>query len=797
MLVPRSLRARLLVAFLTVALVPLGALGWLNYHAIRDALIANADATLLSAAGMTAERLDAFINSNLDFVRTQAQNPSLAENLDNMADARARAAARAALVGLGRADPVNISSLALLDVRGNVLVDTHGEDVGVDASAEDYFVQPMATGFPFASPVRFSSGRTGDAGLYFAAPVRDDRGTVRGVLRVRYNAAILQQIIAQASGLAGVQSAATLIDDQLVRLADGEVVNRLFSTVVPLSRDRITALQRARRLDPRAPVQSTNLADLAAGVPRVDRSPFFVFRDENASGGAELRQAAAIRMSTRPWLVVFSQPQDVALAPVNRLFRNFLLLALLFATLVSTGAFFAARRLTIPLAGLTTQVARFTGGDLTARVPVPSGDEIGLLSTAFNEMAGTVEKLVLNLEERTRELEADMAARRRLEEQLVQAQKMEAVGRLAGGIAHDFNNLLTAILANADLAQSGFAPGDVRREEISAIKDAAERAAGLTRQLLAFARKQRIQPTIVDLNALLLNLDRLLRRLIAEDIELVTVPHAGLWLVRVDPTQFEQVIVNLAVNARDAMPRGGRLAIECENVTCPLPHAGPADSDIPPGDYVQLTISDTGSGMSEETLTHIFEPFFTTKDVGQGSGLGLATVYGVVTQAGGYVTAASAPGRGSNFRILLPRASGQLPAATGTTQPPVVRGGRETILLVEDEPLVREVAVRTLRNQGYQVLPAINGSEALAISTSHNEPIHLLLTDVVMPLMNGRELAERVRRQRPEIPVMFMSGYSDDWQQADGPQSRSGFLPKPFSPSELAVRVRVLLDDSR
>jgi len=387
----------------------------------------------------------------------------------------------------------------------------------------------------------------------------------------------------------------------------------------------------------------------------------------------------------------------------------------------------------------------------------------------------------------------DVTEQRHLEEQFRQSQKMEAVGQLAGGIAHDFNNLLTAILGNTQLLLRELPPGDSKRGDVEEIRKASERAASLTRQLLAYSRRQMLQPEVLDLNVVVAEMDKMLRRLIGEHIALVAVATPDLGRVRADPNQIEQVIVNLAVNARDAMPDGGKLTIETANVdlddTFAQAHLGSV-----PGSYALLAVTDTGAGMDASVRAHLFEPFFTTKEVGKGTGLGLATVYGIVKQSGGYISVYSEPGRGTSFKIYLPRI--ETPAATppGPQKGGAARGS-ETVLVVEDEPAVLTLSRRALEAQGYVVLAASDPVAALRVVERHGGTIHLLLTDVVMPGFSGRELADRLTAQRPGIRVLFMSGYPGDAVVQHGTlPSGSAFLQKPFSPDGLARKVRDVLD---
>ncbi|MGA2384572.1 MAG: ATP-binding protein [Gemmatimonadales bacterium] len=387
----------------------------------------------------------------------------------------------------------------------------------------------------------------------------------------------------------------------------------------------------------------------------------------------------------------------------------------------------------------------------------------------------------------------NITERKRLEAQLRQAQKMESVGRLAGGVAHDFNNLLTVILSGAALAKDGLPERDPARSEIREIEEAANRAAVLTRQLLAFARRQAAEPRALDLNAVTLAMDKMLRRLIGEDVELVTLLAENLGAVWADPGHIEQVLVNLTVNARDAMPGGGKLTIETSNVTLDAESAA-RHIGMAPGEYVMLAVSDSGCGMAPEILEHIFEPFFTTKELGGGTGLGLSTCYGIVKQSGGWIWAYSEPGRGTTFKIYLPRIQAEAEAFSPASSA-ALRGGTETILLVEDNAQVRDIALRSLRERGYRVLQAANGGEALRAAENQSEPIALLLTDVVMPQMGGSELAERVRALRPQIKVLYTSGYTEHViVHHEGLGPGTAFLPKPFDPAGLARKVREVLD---
>jgi two-component system, cell cycle sensor histidine kinase and response regulator CckA len=388
------------------------------------------------------------------------------------------------------------------------------------------------------------------------------------------------------------------------------------------------------------------------------------------------------------------------------------------------------------------------------------------------------------------------AALTRSEEQLRQAAKMEAVGRVAGGVAHDFNNLLTAILGYAELALGRLRPDEPIRRHIDGIVRTATRASDLTRQLLAFSRKQVLSPRVIDLNDVVAASEGLFRRLLGEDIRLVSRLGSGLGATRVDRAQMEQILMNLVVNARDAMPEGGALSIETRNVDLDEAWAA-AHPGSGAGPHVMLAVSDTGVGMDPETQRHIFEPFFTTKELGRGTGLGLATVYGIVKQSGGYITVESTSGKGSTFRIYLPRIQEVAPPVEAAVHNAPARG-RETILLVEDEDVVRELAREALEEGGYTVLEARHPGEALLVAERQGDGLDLLLTDVVMPHMSGPELAQRLREQRPGLRVLFMSGYTDDATLRRGVlRSEVFFLQKPFTPEVLSQRVRETLDVKR
>ncbi|MGH9732331.1 MAG: ATP-binding protein, partial [Candidatus Acidiferrales bacterium] len=456
---------------------------------------------------------------------------------------------------------------------------------------------------------------------------------------------------------------------------------------------------------------------------------------------------------------------------LNRLLLGlFLVAAIVGAALV----FLISDTFTRPLAALVGGVRALEQGDFTYPLEADGGDEVAQVTRAFDGMRTTLQK--------------NQTQREELEGQLRQSQKMEAMGRLAGGVAHDFNNLLTVIKGHSDLLLDRMDPSETLRGSSQQIAKAADRAAALTRQLLIFSRKQVLQPQILDLNATVSEMDKLLKRLVREDIEFSFRPGASLGRLKADPGQIEQVIMNLVVNSCDAMPNGGKLAIETYNLTVNNEFAS-ARRSIEPGDYVVLAVTDTGCGMDAATKSHIFEPFFTTKEAGKGTGLGLATVYGVVNQSNGGIWVESEPGRGTRFEIYLSRVEAPLAAQCTEKQPASGCKRSATVLIVEDEEAVLELASEFLKTAGYNVLTAENGADALAIAQDLQQPIHVLVTDIVLPKMRGPELAEQVKRVRPDVKVIYMSGYLEYDKKAGQFLEEGAFLQKPYTRDALIAKV--------
>jgi signal transduction histidine kinase/CheY-like chemotaxis protein len=469
---------------------------------------------------------------------------------------------------------------------------------------------------------------------------------------------------------------------------------------------------------------------------------------------------------------------DKATAFLNKLKRVLLGLGFLSVLAGSSLVFLVSHTFTRPLSNLVSGVRALEEGDFAYPIEHEVGDEVAAVAAAFARMRVS--------------LQATQKEQKQLEERLRQAHKMEAMGKLAGGVAHDFNNLLTIIRGNGDLLADREGADNFQRRCVEQIQKAADRAVSMTRQLLAFSRMQILQPRVLDLNAIVSEMGKMLPRLIGEHIDYQFHPDVRLAAVLADPGQMEQVVLNLAVNSRDAMPMGGKLTVRTQNVTM-TPREAVLRSPMAAGDYVLLCVSDTGQGLDNETRAHIFEPFFTTKDVGKGTGLGLATVYGIIKQSGGYIWVESSPGQGATFEIYFPPAVKSVTSSDPAAKPDALPGGTETVLVVEDEAGVRDLACQFLISSGYSVLQAKDGVEALEIIAGHAGPVHLVVSDLLMPRMGGAELAAHLNVCCPDAKVMFITGYSE-FSTGDSnslsKQNPGVILQKPFSKRSLLEKIR-------
>jgi signal transduction histidine kinase/ActR/RegA family two-component response regulator len=616
---------------------------------------------------------------------------------------------------------------------------------------------------------RLSSGEyvtsraTGRPAFNLGYPVRDARGELAGVISVGFNLDRHRELLESSRAAPG--TGYLLLDHAGVVLSRGLDPGKLVG-----KQYEADPFQRMLA----GPERDTLVARSMAGDQRL-----ISYRKLWLPGEEE------------PYMFVrVGTPMEAVVDKANRaLVANLLLLLPSLLLALFLAGLFAKRAIADRTTHLQRAAERVAAGDLSVRVTDEVvGGELGGLARTFDAMA-------TRLQEREGERTRAEADRSRLEDQLRHAQKLEAVGRLAGGVAHDFNNLLTAIRGSAELVLAALPEGSPHRPDLVEINQASDRAAALTRQLLAFSRKQVLSPTVVDLNRAVRDSHRLLTRLIGEDVEILLEPDETIGRVRVDPGQLGQVLANLAVNARDAMPAGGIITIRTCEVDVDEAYAGQSP-DARPGRWVQLAFSDNGHGMTPEVRAHLFEPFFTTKGPGAGTGLGLATIYGIVKQSGGFITVYSEPSAGTTLKLHFPRvdeAETAAPAAPGPSA--ALPSGVETILIVEDEPAVLRLVRQALDRQGYRLLVASTPADAIALAQASAEPISLCLTDVILPGMNGRELVAELRRLRPALRVVFMSGYSANILAPHGVlEPGMEFLEKPFTVEALARRVRQVLD---
>jgi len=788
---PLSIRFKTIAALVVVAMVPSIILTFVWYRASVSGLLRTVNGGLVAAASRSAAAMDGALNAGLDAIRTQAQLASVRRALLTPNEETQREA-REVLVSLSRSNVLDIAAYALLDSAGRVVLSSNGTLARGEQVTDPIVLGALRSLVPVMTPLRYRADDPTSASYILAAPVRvDARGL--GVLMVEYESAALQRnLLAQLRTL-GSTAQSILYDERSVRLAGTIEPGALFRTTNPLPDSVRRALIDARRLRP----------DSAGGMglpvtrrvrnlrTNADSTLTYDVLQQVGSGPVVAYLSASAPLRVQPWRISVETERNAVLGePMGALVRDSALLALLFVLAAVLSAIIIARRLTRPLVALTETSRRFADGELEARVEVRSDDEIGRLAAAFNDLADRVGSLVGRLAHRTKQLEEDIAERERLESELVRTRKLEAVGKLAGGIAHDFNNLLTVISQNAELALEEARGAPHLTEALQDIGDAADRGAALTRQLLTFARRGRSSPRVMDVAEAVRSAERLIRQLLGSHITLHLQLEGGPLAVEIDPVQFEQVLLNLVSNARDAMPRGGTLRIRAH-----ADRDGAALDRVP---AVLLDVEDSGEGMSAETAARVFEPFFTTREAGRGTGLGLSTVYGIVSQAGGRVTLTTSLGQGTTVRVALPLHVGPIAAVELADVPRAERSnGSGTILVVEDEPAVRHATSRSLRRLGYVVLEAGDGLQGLALGRLYRDDIDLLVTDVVMPGSDGYSIAATLAAEIPTLRVLLVSGYSADARAhfgADAPDFP--ILEKPYTLDALARAVARLLEQS-
>jgi signal transduction histidine kinase len=766
----RSLRTKTTLALLAVALGTSLTFAAVWYATAVRGQRRTVNGLLAASAARAAIGIETFVQGALDAARIQARLLALAEQ--DLGDADARRAVQAVLTTYRASDPLHITAMAIVGLDGRVQVATDGDrtfgrvvtDAGILA-AKDAFT-------PVALPVRMVPDDPRYGRFVIAVALRDGSGDAWGILAVEYSTLVFEEILLEQSRLVGARAQGLLYDRNLIRLAGTVGTELLFRTNNRLADSLAQRLVAAGRL--RLTLDSAQVRRSVREISQLADSTYTYAIDQRLADGSWEKWLGA-SAPIRPFggQVSIELPETDAMGATREtLLRDALVLLLVVTLMVAVVAVPVGRRLTEPLESLTETVRRIGGGDEQARAAVGSDAETAQLAAAFNDLADRIATLLAGLRERTRALEDELAQRELLEAQLVQTRKLEAVGKLAGGIAHDFNNLLAVIITNLEFVRDCVpADGEVG-PALDDLEDAAQRGAELARQLLAFARMGSSTPRTVDLGAAVQSSERFLRRVLGADVTLeLRVPGAPA-CIHVDPSQLQQVLLNLAVNARDAMPEGGRLVV---TVTAEA-------------ERCLLAVRDTGLGMAPEVLGRVFEPFFTTKAAGRGTGLGLSTVYGIVSRAGGTIAVASTPGAGTTFTIAFPRVEGEPELAFDATRSRVAVRSAATILVVDDDAGVRHAIARSLRRVGHRVHEAGSGAEGLALGRLYGDALDVLVTDVEMPQGDGRVLAETLRGEFPHLHVVLMSGHAVDGGTAP-------FIQKPFSAEVLVGRIEALLHE--
>lgn len=764
----RSLRTKTTVALLAVALGTAMSFAIMWYvTAVRGQRRA-VDGVLATAAARGAIGIETFVQSALDAARIQARLLTLARQDLNGMDSRR--AVQAVLTTFRASDPLHVTAMAIVELDGRVIAATDGDRTFGQVVTDPGILGAADLMTPVALPVHMVPGDDRHGRFVLAVALRDNDGDATSILAIEYSTLVFEEILLEQARLVGARAQGLLYDRYLIRLAgtvESELLFRTNNRLADSLTQRLIAAGRFRETNDSAQARRS-----VREITRLPDSTFTYAIDQRGPDGAWDKWLGA-SAQVRPFggQVSIELPEGDAMAATREaLVRDALVLMVLVTLAVAVVAVPVGRRLTEPLESLTDTVRRIGDGDEQARAVVGADVETAQLAVAFNDLADRVESLVTGLRDRTRALEDELARRELLEAQLVQTRKLEAVGKLAGGIAHDFNNLLAVIISNLEFVRDSVPTSGELGPALDDLEDAARRGAELARQLLAFARMGNSTPRIVDLGAAVRSSERFLRQVLGSGVALEIVVPDETACIKVDPSQLQQVLLNLAVNARDAMPEGGRLAVTVA--------AEPA--------HCVLTVRDTGVGMSADTLGRVFEPFFTTKEAGRGTGLGLSTVYGIVSRADGTIEVASALGEGTVFTVTFPRVAGEpeLDFASAAQRSAVRRAA--TILVVDDDAGVRHSIARSLRRVGHHVHEAASADEGMALGRLYRTTLAVLVTDVDMPGGDGRTLADALAREVPGLRVVLMSGHAMESGSYE-------FVQKPFSAQVLAGRLEALL----
>lgn len=901
-----NLQPKVILTALILALAPLIILAMLDTRAARKNLTNVANQSLTIAAEQTANRIDQFLLENLLEIQATGQLSPFAQYLKLEPEMRSGSQEEndvsTIFRTLSRKNFFLPTPYALLDEGGMNVFDFEKWRIGSNESGKIYFRKPFQTGQPYISPILFSPDTNRQAFFYISGPVFNVAGNVVGVVRISLSTAFVQDFIANTSGLAGLESFGFLIDKNHFILAHSKNPEMVFRTSRRLTAPMIKQLQADGEIPQ---ILKENLTiDLPDFEKKLKQSAgSTVFTTPLTPDKKQLNQVSVSRLKQTEWQVVVAQPQETFLKPIHKQIYNIQWLVSIIAVVVIFLAVIVSRQLTQPIIIMTTIARKISIGDLTARVPETSHDELGELARSFNDMAGQLRESIGLLQEseakyrRLHESMADAYAavnmdgqiietnpafldltgyshdeltnktyeeltpkkwhvpelriikeqvlkqdcselfekeyikkdgsvipvelrifllrdddgqpqtqwaivrdlteRKKTQAQFLQAQKMESVGQLAGGVAHDYNNLSSIIIGYTEMALEDSEPGSPLHANLMNVLTAANRCTDITRQLLAFASRQTIAPRVLDLNKTLDNMLSMFRRLIGENIDLTWMPGSKIWPVKMDPSQIDQIMANLCVNARDAIADVGKITVKTRNITFDRDYCDDHPGFVP-GEYVLLAFSDNGCGIEPEILANIFEPFFTTKGVGEGTGLGMSTVYGIVKQNKGFINVYSEPQKGTTFRIYLSRHKGHAAEALLGNKLEAPLGTGETILLVEDDDSILQLAEKILKNLGYIVHAVARPLEAIKLTEKQAGEIDLLITDVVMPEMNGRELSNQVEKLNPNIKTLFMSGYMANIIAHQGIlEDDVFFIPKPFSKNEIAVKIREVLDETK